>query len=369
MKEIPRCDSCGKTFPAEDLVECEGQYLCPRCLQNATTFCTRCGRRIWTDENAGDSNTPLCQSCFDRCYTTCSRCGRTILERDAYYDDEDDPYCYDCHTHYCSHTGIHDYYFRPDPIFYGDGPRFMGVELEIDGGGEINSHAESLMDIANANGLEHIYCKHDGSLEDGFEIVSHPTSLDYHLTEMPWGSILSKATSMGYTSHLARTCGLHVHVSRNAFGGTEAEQDAVIARILYFFEKHWDELLKFSRRTPRQLEQWAARYGYKEQPMEILDHAKKGRHGGRYTCVNLTNTDTIEFRMFRGTLKLNTFLATLQLVDRICDVALYMTDEEIKAMSWTTFVSGCANNHPELVQYLKERRLYINEPVDVEGEV
>jgi len=370
MEKIPRCDSCNKTFPAEDLVEFEGQYLCPRCLQTATTFCTRCGRRIWTDENAGDSSTPLCQSCSDRYYTTCSRCGRTIPESDAYYDDEDDPYCYDCHTRYCSHTGIHDYYFKPDPIFYGNGPRFMGIELEIDGGGEISSHAESLMDIANANGLEHIFCKHDGSLEDGFEIVSHPMSLDYHLNEMPWGSILSKATSMGYTSHLARTCGLHVHLSRNAFGETEAQQDAVIARILYFLEKHWDELLKFSRRTPRQLEQWAARYGYKEQPMEILDHAKKGRHGGRYTCVNLTNTDTIEFRMFRGTLKLNTFLATLQLLDRICDVALYMTDDEVKAMSWTTFVSGCATTrYPELVQYLKERRLYINEPIDAEGEV
>ena len=101
--------------------------------------------------------------------------------------------------------------------------------------------------------------------------------------------------------------------------------------------------------------------------MEILDHAKKGRHGGRYTCVNLTNVDTIEFRMFRGTLKLNTLLATLQLLDRICDVALYMTDDEVRAMSWTTFVSGCTQ--PELVQYLKERRLYINEPVDAEGEV
>ena len=36
-------------------------------------------------------------------------------------------------------------------------------------------------------------------------------------------------------------------------------------------------------------------------------------------------------------------------------------------MSWTTFfVSGCTQ--PELVQYLKERRLYVNEPVESEGE-
>ena len=96
--------------------------------------------------------------------------------------------------------------------------------------------------------------------------------------------------------------------------------------------------------------------------MDILDHAKKGGHGGRYTCVNLQNADTIEFRMFRGTLKLNTLIATLQLVDRICDVALCLTDDDLKAMSWTTFVSGC--QALELVRYLKERRLYINEPVD-----
>lgn len=76
---------------------------------------------------------------------------------------------------------------------------------------------------------------------------------------------------------------------------------------------------------------------------------------------------TIEFRIFRGTLKFNTLIATLQLLDRICDVALCLTDDQIKAMSWTTFVSGCTQ--PELVQYLKERRLFVNEPVESEEEV
>ena len=71
--------------------------------------------------------------------------------------------------------------------------------------------------------------------------------------------------------------------------------------------------------------------------------------------------------MFRGTLKSNTLIATLQLVDRICDVAIYLSDDELKALSWTTFVSGC--QAPELVRYLKERRLYVNEPVMAEVEV
>ena len=44
-----------------------------------------------------------------------------------------------------------------------------------------------------------------------------------------------------------------------------------------------------------------------------------------------------------------------------------MSDDELKAMSWTTFAAGCTQ--PELVQYLKERRLYVNEPVESEEEV
>ena len=364
MNNHEHCDSCGTLYPSGQLIEFDGQHLCPDCLNSATVVCSRCGERIWRDENAGDDNTPLCQSCYDRFYLSCSRCGRIIHQDDACYadGDDDDPLCPDCFSRLRSNRAIQDYYYKPEPIFYGKGNRFFGVELEIDGGGELDNNAREILSAANGSGLEHLYCKHDGSLDDGFELATHPMTLDYHMTEMPWGAVLRRAVELDYFSHQANTCGLHIHVNRNAFGDTEHVQDACIARILYFFEKHWEELLKFSRRTQHQLERWAARYGYKERPMDILDHAKKGGHGGRYTCVNLQNTDTIEFRIFRGTLKLNTLFATLQFVDRICDVALYLTDDDLKAMSWTTFVSGCQS--PELVRYLKERRLYINEPVD-----
>lgn len=40
------------------------------------------------------------------------------------------------------------------------------------------------------------------------------------------------------------------------------------------------------------MDQWAARYGYRDQPHEMLEHIKKGS-GSRYTCVNLTNGDMI----------------------------------------------------------------------------
>ena len=363
------CCHCGQEHPLENRVMVGDDALCERCANEETVICSHCGERVYRDDNAGDENTPLCQPCYDRHYTSCERCGRIIHVDDAYYedDDEDCPLCYDCHTHARRHKMIEDYYYKPEPLFRGDGSRYFGVELEIDEAGEDSDNARRLMEIANGNGVENLYCKHDGALDDGFEMVTHPMTLEYHMKEMPWAKILQEAIRLGYSSHQTSTCGLHVHVNRDAFGDTEEDQDAVIARILFFFESFWTELLKFSRRTPRQLERWATRYGYKDQPKELLDHAKKGYHGGRYTSVNLTNTDTIEFRIFRGTLKYNTLIATLQLLDRICDVALYLTDDQVKAMSWTTFASGCTQ--PELVRYLKERRLYVNEPVESEEEV
>ena len=114
------------------------------------------------------------------------------------------------------------------------------------------------------------------------------------------------------------------------------------------------------------MNRWAARYGYEKTGREILDKAKKG-NTGRYAAVNLCPYHTIEFRLFRGTLKLNTLLATLQIVNKICDVALFMTEEEIAAQSWRDFVLNV--KEPELIQYLRERQLYVNDEVKNEEEM
>ena len=359
------CTSCGNEFYREQLSPFDGELLCPSCLSNQTVYCSCCDRRIWTDDNVGTDVQPLCQDCFDDHFERCTACNALIRRGDTFFRG-DDPYCETCYHSVCDRDAIHDYYYKPTPIFYGDDNRFFGVELEIDGAGEDSDNAAEILHIANAE-QPLTYCKHDGSLDEGFEIVTHPMTLDFHLRSMPWEQIVEKAKKLGYTSHQAGTCGLHVHINRTAFGSTESTQDAAIARTLFFFEKFWDELLKFSRRTQGQLNQWAARYGYKDQPQEILDHAKSGRHAGRYTAVNLTNADTVEFRMFRGTLKYNTLIATLELLDCIIDAAIYLTDDDLKTMSWSSFMLGCTK--PELIQYLKERRLYINEPIESEGEV
>lgn len=91
---------------------------------------------------------------------------------------------------------------------------------------------------------------------------------------------------------------------------------------------------------------------------------------GRYTAVNLKPENTIEFRIFRGTLRYETFIATLEFAHYLCELAKELSDENFHAMSWSEFVSGIdTTEYPEMIDYLKRRRLYINEPVKETEEI
>ena len=233
MENNITCTFCNNEPSGEPLIEFDDNLMCQHCYNTQTTVCDCCGDRIWRDEAEGSNNITLCRHCFDYNYTNCESCGRLIHNDDAYYDDDDDyPYCSECYER-IHHSSIKPYSYKPEPVFYGAGNLFMGVEIEIDRGGYINNNAQKILDIANADD-EHIYCKYDGSIDDGFEIVSHPMTLNYHINEMNWLDIFEKAVDMGYRSHQTHTCGLHIHVNRSAFGDTYDKQEATIAKIVYY---------------------------------------------------------------------------------------------------------------------------------------
>ena len=354
------CSVCGAVLEQENICEFEGQIYCEDCFNERTSVCDNCGERIWRENAEGDSNHILCSHCYDNFYINCEDCGRLIHNDSAYYEeDEDLPYCYDCYQKLVS-GAIKNYSYKPEPIFYGSGNLFFGIELEIDNGGECSDNAQAIIDIANSAG-EHIYCKHDGSIDDGFEIVSHPMSLEYHQNKMNWEEVFNKAVDMGYRSHQTQTCGLHIHVGREAFGKTYEQQEKAIGRVVFFVEKHWNEIVKFSRRTVDNLNHWAARYATISTTTEETYKKAKERRMGRYVAVNLENSNTVEFRLFRGTLCYKTFIATLQLVDEICFHATHMADSDMENMSWSDFVLIILPRKAELIEYLKHKRLYVNE--------
>lgn len=361
MEEKIYCTHCGEIIEGDDYDTIYGEPICEDCVDRYTTVCDRCEEIVWDDDIHNDESTCLCHHCFENYYTRCEECD-SIIQNDDAYEYDDCYYCHECYQNIRRKASIHEYGYKPTPVFYGDSNRYFGVELEIDGAGKDDDYAEEILDIANS-GDDCIYIKSDSSLDDGMEIVTHPMSLEYH-KDFCWCSVMKKAVYLGYRSHQTSTCGLHIHVNRDSLGLDRDEQDEVISRILYFVELHWNEMLKFSRRSEYAMNRWAARYGYENSPKAIMDKAKKNY--GRYVAINLCNYHTIEFRLFRGTLKYNTLIATLELVNKICELAVLMDDDEISKLSWSEFVAGIKET--ELIQYLKERSLYINEKVTTEEE-
>ena len=54
------------------------------------------------------------------------------------------------------------------------------------------------------------------------------------------------------------------------------------------------------------------------------------------------------------------------MVNHLVEVVVSMSDTTVQEMSWFDFLDNITE--PELIQYLKERRLYVNEPVNTSEE-
>ena len=100
---------------------------------------------------------------------------------------------------------------------------------------------------------------------------------------------------------------------------------------------------------------WAEpNYTHEKFSKEGLNYAKSK---GRYSAVNTENYNTIELRIFRGSLKLETVRATLQLVD------LLITIVNTKDLRWC-FTSSWSDiaalvEHAELSNYLMEKDICV----------
>lgn len=354
------CEDCGRIMVGHSMhhVEDEDKYVCVHCMSNYY-ICDHCGD-LFTDDSMHFDNYSgqLCDSCRDD-YYICADCGCFVHYENAIELDDGDYYCESCAD--SNRGALHQYGYKPDPIFYDtnedaldDEPTlYMGVELETDDGcrGDVEEH-------------DYVYYKEDGSLSSsGVEIVSHPASLKFHLNDFGWSEICSDFRSWGYLSHKAsNSCGLHVHVNRDFFGVTAAEQDLHIAKVVLLVNRFYDSHLeRFARRSSAQ---WARKPDVRVTNADVTDNEivhtihDKVKDSGRYVAVNLQNRNTIEFRLFRGTLKVTTLYATLQFVDTLCRFAKKMELREVDLVQWEHIFAGLdREEYHYLFDYMENRGL------------
>lgn len=268
---------------------------------------------------------------------------------------------------------IHTYSYKPAAQFLGTARnnRYFGIELEVSHENVDCAQRMDRYDLSDTldalrPGEEWFYCKSDGSIGDGLEIVTHPATLDYHMNQLRWKLICQTCVKAGYRSHDTRTCGLHVHVSRVGLGGSASEQDEATRKLVVLMSRYWPELVEFTRRRNSQLDNWAPAPRINHWYSRNLDgeavrsvmacyELHEYDHDRRYTALNLTNRATVEFRIFNGTLKRDTIAATLQLVDNMCNYAMTKSWDEIQHGE---FLEMALDHHyVELDRYLVHRGL------------
>lgn len=226
---------------------------------------------------------------------------------------------------YC--TRIHSYGYKPSPKFANDdgsdkgNQKYFGVELELMHGGELNSKAKSI-----CKNNPYIYAKHDGSLDDGIELVTHPCTLKFHFSKFGWDEIMRRAELEDYEA--VQGSGIHVHVSKSFWRGTYDVANACI-----FFDMNREATRIFANRSQKQFAHWVEPYLDKTDTADLIKFAMKrfkdeeerkhymwqyyNDNTEHYRGVNLSNDETVEFRFFSSTMDEKRMYSILQFVDSL----------------------------------------------------
>lgn len=279
----------------------------------------------------------VCQSCYDN-GVDCDECGYTMYNGSYHECEYDD----DCDGG-DSNSGIHSYGYKPRPTFHGNKGPYMGFELEVEASyGKLNDGI-SIMYNMDPN-EKRFYLKSDGSLDHGFEIVTHPHSLDeYHKLDWSW---LEKLANNSFRSWNTSTCGLHVHIGLQDF----------------IDENHQIRFTKFIYDNERQVKRIAGRssnYAAFSDKGKVIPKIKlKWQDHNRYSAVNVQNENTLEVRVFRGSLRKERVLSAIEFTHAACEYTRNMkVVPKQKPFSWlrfTAFVAANDDKYPNLFTIMNE---------------
>lgn len=356
-----KCNGCGATLKlsTDKHYRYESIIYCAECIPRRTFTCPECGQLMPHYNSYERRGRRLCANCRTR-YSYCEDCGNWVLNTQAVRNDMG-VFCASCAPNNDYRRGDDRIGSCPALTFLRvpgeDTMKYLGVELEIDGG----TFKKTVREL-NHNFGEHIFLKYDGSLSDrGIEVVTHPATFKYHMDQLPWEDIILKCRQGGYSSHTNGRCGLHVHVSRKAFGVLRPHYEANVARLLYLVDNAWSEIRKFTRRDSSSLNRWAAHYPV-DKTRFTLDSgdyyrvAHDNACGSRYRSVNLCPTNTIEFRLFRGSLITETVVGTIQLVNLLTAMATSYSNADIMSSDWSTVKDEASQyGYTEMLRYCERR--------------
>jgi hypothetical protein len=264
--EYVRCGGCQQWYP-------DGES-CRDCVT-----CEHCDDVVAEDETVEtvDGYT-ICRYCRDNSYWQCDECDGWNRDGDA-CDRED------CQANRNFGGLVYEYSYKPIPVFHGTGPLYLGPEIEIE---TPYSGGERCARIAGSHLGDLGYLKEDSSIDNGFEIVTHPMSYEWALEHFPW-RMLAELDDAGCCA--TADTGLHIHLSRDGFSST-----CHTYRWMKFIYRNQSQVTTLAGRTSAQ---WAR---FSDDDRRAVRDYAKGKLGDRYRAINTNNDDTFELRIFASSL-------------------------------------------------------------------
>lgn len=274
--------------------------------------CEDCGL-VEIDSNfhtAYDGDRIVCNSCFEEYYYH-DRSGQYVHNDDQNYSEDNDD----------DDSIIGEYHSSADNL--GKIPSlfdkrksqiFLGLELEIEVNEDYSRSDKAEMILSNIGVYtdnqndRYTYClaEDDGSLNHGFELVTGYTGLDVHEKQLAY----FKKPIRGLRSHDTSTCGLHIHIDKHNVTLNHATK-----MILFMNDSGNQKLIKtIARRSSNRF----CKVLNKKADYSWLKSAKRSSdplrqlNEDRYECLNFHNDNTIEFRLFKGTLKFESIMSCLE---------------------------------------------------------
>jgi hypothetical protein len=262
--------------------------------------------------------------CDDYVGECCSSNYRWHENHDEYYHEDDYPYDEDSDDGY--YRGVYGYDYdvteQLSPIYHGNEKRLMATEIEVE---RRNNCSEDIAEDVSQTLRGFALCKHDGSLNNGFEIVTAPATIT--ALKEGWNKFCEANYSDQLSSWHTSTCGMHIHVDRKSLTPLE------IGKLLVFVNGRYNSQF-MEAIAGRDSQQWSAKK-YKG----IKDALQRS---DKYEALATHKPRTIEFRIFRGNIAKQGIMRNIEFVDALCNfvrtVGMDKDTDTVNRLSYANFV-------------------------------
>jgi len=130
-----------------------------------------------------------------------------------------------------------------------------------------------------------------------------------------------------------------------------------------FFVDNADFVSKISQRKIANLDRWAAltdkpNTSQEEYSKDMLMYKAKKKKGNnnRYLAVNLQNSNSVEVRIFRGTLNDSSFFKNIEFVQALFDYTKSISEADMSLKSFLSFIKD-NNEYPYLRKFIADKNI------------